>query len=108
VGVLKHEAGRAARLIEIELPGPDQPVTHETFRFRLKVEAFQAAQQRDGSYLLRGTANGQGPEALWEQYMLLTEIEAAFQCLKSDRALRPVYHQREHRAEAHILVAFLG
>jgi hypothetical protein len=108
VGVLKHEAGRAASLIEIELPGLDQPVTQETFRFHLKVEAFQAAQQRDGSYLLRGTANGQGPEALWEQYMLLTEIEAAFKCLKSDLALRPVYHQREHRVEAHILVAFLG
>ena len=108
VGVLRHEAGRAASLVEIELPAADQPVTKETFRFRLKVEAFRAAQARDGSYLLRGTAGGQDPAALWEQYMLLTEIEAAFRCLKSDLAIRPVYHQLEPRVEAHILVAFLG
>jgi hypothetical protein len=39
---------------------------------------------------------------------VLVEIEAAFRCLKSDLAIRPVYHQLEHRVEAHILVAFLG
>jgi Transposase DDE domain len=108
VAVLKHEAGRAASLVEIDLPDADTPVTKETFRFRLKVQAFQAAQARDGSYLLRGTAGGQDPAVLWEQYMLLTEIEAAFRCLKSELAIRPVYHQLEHRVEAHILVAFLG
>jgi len=48
------------------------------------------------------------PEKLWERYMVLVEIEAAFRCLKSELAIRPVYHQLEHRVEAHILVAFLG
>jgi hypothetical protein len=45
---------------------------------------------------------------VWERYMLLTEVEAAFKCLKSDLAIRPVYHQLEHRVEAHIFVAFLS
>lgn len=38
----------------------------------------------------------------------MTEIEAAFKCLKSDLAIRPIYHQVAHRVEAHILVAFLA
>src|SRR2546422_10754905 len=40
--------------------------------------------------------------------MQLTQIEAAFKCLKSDLGIRPIYHQLEHRGEAHILVAFLA
>src|SRR5260370_7223806 len=40
--------------------------------------------------------------------MQLTQIEAAFKCLKSDLGIRPIYHQLEHRVEAHILVAFLA
>lgn len=38
----------------------------------------------------------------------MTDIEAAFLCLKSDLAIRPIYHQVAHRVEAHILVAFLA
>ena len=48
------------------------------------------------------------PRALWERYIVLTEIEAAFKCLKSDLAIRPIHHQLEHRVEAHIFVAFLA
>lgn len=45
---------------------------------------------------------------LWERYIQLMQIEAAFKALKSDLGLRPIYHQREHRVEAHICVAFLA
>lgn len=51
---------------------------------------------------------GDDPRALWERHIVLTEIEAAFKCLKSDLAVRPIYHQLEHRVEAHIFVAFLA
>lgn len=40
--------------------------------------------------------------------MQLTQVEAAFKCLKSDLGIRPIYHQLEHRVDAHILVAFLA
>jgi hypothetical protein len=40
--------------------------------------------------------------------MQLTQIEAAFKCLKSDLGIRPIYHQLEHRVEAHLLIAFLA
>jgi len=45
---------------------------------------------------------------LWDRYIQLTQIEAAFKCLKSELGIRPIYHQLEHRLEAHILVAFLA
>ena len=45
---------------------------------------------------------------LWERYVQLTQIEAAFKTMKSELGLRPIYHQLGHRVEAHILVAFLA
>jgi len=48
------------------------------------------------------------PDVIWKRYVLLTQVEAAFKSLKSDLAVRPVYHQLEHRVEAHIFVAFLA
>ncbi len=108
LAVLKHEAGRAARMVEIEAPAPGEPVNDQTFRYRLKRQEYRQARHRDGSYLLRTTLPADQPEKLWEQYMVLVEIEAAFRCLKSDLAIRPVYHQLGHRVEAHIFVAFLG
>jgi len=108
LAVLKHEAGRAAHVVEIVAPAPGRPVNEQTFRYRLKRDAYRQARRRDGSYLLRTTLGPDQPEKLWQQYMVLVEIEAAFRCLKSDLAIRPVYHQLDHRVEAHIFVAFLG
>ena len=108
VTLLTHEAGRAAALVEIHLPPEGQIVTSDSFRFALRKDAFRAAWRRDGAYILRGTLQENNPAVLWQRYMLLTEIEAAFKCLKSELAVRPVHHQLEHRVEAHILVAFLG
>jgi transposase len=108
LAVLRHEAGRAAHMVEIVAPAPGRPVNERTFRYRLKRDAYRQARRRDGSYLLRTTLGPDQPEKLWRQYMVLVEIEAAFRCLKSDLAIRPVYHQLEYRVEAHIFVAFLG
>ncbi len=58
--------------------------------------------------LLRSNLTGEKPEVLWERYVQLTEVEAAFKALKSDLAIRPIHHQLEKRVEAHIFVAFLA
>jgi transposase len=63
---------------------------------------------REGAYLLRTNLVGHTVEELWTKYIQLTEAEAAFRALKSALAVRPVFHQLERRAKAHLLVAFLG
>ena len=63
---------------------------------------------REGAYLLRTNLDGESPEELWTKYIQLTEAEAAFRALKSELAIRPLFHQLEPRVKAHILVAFLG
>ncbi len=63
---------------------------------------------REGAYLLRTNLPPEKPEKLWTNYIQLTEAEAAFRALKSELSIRPIFHQLERRAKAHILVAFLG
>ena len=73
------------------------------------IESRQTWQQaREGAYLLRTNLPPGEPAQLWKDYIQLTEAEAAFRALKSELSIRPIFHQLERRAKAHILVAFLG
>jgi hypothetical protein len=63
---------------------------------------------REGAYLLRTNLTADTAEALWAKYMQLTEAEASFRTLKSELSIRPLFHQKEPRVKAHVMVAFLG
>ncbi|MGH2397806.1 MAG: IS1634 family transposase [bacterium] len=65
-------------------------------------------ESREGAYLLRTNLQAGTAEELWTQYMQLTEAEASFRALKSELAIRPLFHQKEPRVKAHVMVAFLG
>ena len=108
LGAAHKEAGAAWRFVKIQLPKARQTVNRQTFQFQLLKEKLQGTQERDGHYLLRGFNAGEQAAPLWEQYMQLSEIEAAFKALKSDLQLRPIRHHLEVRIEAHILVCFLA
>ena len=109
LGAARKEAGPAAyRLIDIQLPGKDQPVTPETFCFRLNWQKLREARRREGSYLLRSNLTDSDPAKLWTFYLQLVEVEQAFKELKGDLAVRPIYHQTDARIEAHIFVGFLA
>jgi transposase len=108
VGAAKTDAGRAFGFVKINLPSAGQEVTRETFTFRLDKDRLKDAELRDGHYLLRTNLVAEDPAVLWDRYVQLTQIEAAFKCLKSDLGIRPIHHQLEHRVDAHILVAFLA
>jgi transposase len=108
VGAAKRDAGRAFGFVKINLPPAGQEVTRETFTFQLDKARLKEAELRDGHYLLRTNLVAEDPAVLWDRYVQLTQIEAAFKCLKSDLGIRPIHHQLEHRVEAHILVAFLA
>ena len=71
-------------------------------------QALRLAEHRDGAYLLRTNLSDHSPEALWRMYVQLTEVEAVFRALKSDLAIRPIWHWVGRRVEAHVMVAFLG
>ena len=109
LGAAKKEAGAAVyRIIDIQLPETDQPVTQETFGFRLNWPRLRVARRREGSYLLRTNLTASDAAQLWTLYMQLIEVEQAFKELKGDLAIRPIYHQTDARIEAHIFVAFIA
>ena len=70
--------------------------------------AIQDNRDLQGVYLLRTLATDLTPENLWHTYMLLTRVEAAFRNLKTDLVLRPIFHHKEARADAHVLFAVLA
>lgn len=71
-------------------------------------QALRLAAHRDGAYLLRTNLTDRSSEALWKMYVQLTEVEAVFRALKSELAIRPIWHWVGPRVEAHVMVAFLG
>jgi len=108
LGAAKADAGKTYRLVEVQVPEAAEPVNTETFTFSLRKEKLRAATRTEGDYLLRSNLTDKDPEILWQRYIQLTEIEAAFRNLKSDLAIRPIHHQKDPRIEAHIFVAFLA
>jgi transposase len=107
-GAAEKEAGRFARLLDVTIPAINEPINEETFFWKINRSKYRQVCSRDGRYLLRTNQTATDPAELWKQYMVLTEVEEAFRNLKGDLAVRPIYHQLEHRIEAHIFVAFLA
>jgi transposase len=108
LGAAKKEAGRAYALVDIHVPEKDRTVTPESFTFSLNRSKLRLTHRREGHYLLRSNLSGQDPAKLWQYYVQLTEVEQAFKELKNDLSIRPIYHQKEARIEAHIFVAFVA
>src|SRR5215469_1489849 len=108
IGAAKKEAGRAFGFVTIRVPQADEEATRQTFTFATNKNRLRQAEQRDGHYLLRSNLVGEDPAVLWEHYVQLSQIEAAFKAMKSELGIRPLYHQLGHRVEAHITVAFLA
>lgn len=109
IGAAKKEAGRDARfaIIEVTHHGRGKRQT-ATLSYRLDRVQLRDAWRREGRYLLRTNMTKADPAKLWAFYLQLTEVEQAFKELKGDLAIRPIYHQLDHRIEAHILVSFLA
>ena len=104
LGAAKGSYPAAWRLIDIDIPEPP----HTRFTFRLNRHKLRAVRRREGRYLLRTNVCGKEPGELWQFYIQLVEIEAAFKNLKDDLKLRPIYHQLQNRIESHIFVAFMA
>jgi len=108
LGAARQQWPTAWRLVAIRVPKKDEPINEQTFTWRLRKKKLRQVRQREGRYLLRTNLTEEDPAKLWQYYTQLTQVEEAFKNLKGDLALRPIYHQKETRVEAHIFVAFLA
>lgn len=102
LGAAQSQWPAAWRLVQVDV-GEDGTLTYS-----LRKDKLREITRREGRYLLRANLTAHDPAEIWRMYMLLTQVEEAFKNLKGDLAIRPVYHQLEHRIEAHIFVAFLA
>ena len=103
LGAAQTKTPAAWRLIEVKV------ATHgASFTYRLDRDKLRQVRAREGRYLLRTNLTESDPAKLWQFYLQLVEVEAAFKTLKGDLAIRPVFHQVERRIEAHIFIAFLA
>jgi transposase len=106
IGRLLGQNTRAAHLFEVKVQKKDERFTAiEWTRIKPATDWHELS---DGCYLLRSNVSDWTDEQLWKAYIQLTEAENAFRIHKSDLSLRPVWHQKEDRVRAHILVCFLS
>jgi len=103
LGAARQQSPSAWRFVHIDIPEGDGPL-----QFSLRKDRLQEVRRREGRYLLRTNLVGCGPAQMWEFYTQLVQVEEAFKNLKGDLAIRPIFHQKEERIEAHIFVAFLA
>lgn len=105
LGRLRQECSRVARAYDVKVDGDK-----EKLRISWTKDATKAAYMKhsEGAYLLRTNLEGESEEELWRMYMQLNDAEAAFRTLKQDLSIRPIFHQRDDRVRAHVLVCFVA
>jgi len=103
LGAAQERAGRVATKLVVVAVSADGALTYHLDR-----AALRAARGREGRYLLRTNLSADNPALLWRCYMQLCHVEEAFRTLKGDLGLRPIYHSKPERIEAHLFVAFLA
>jgi transposase len=105
IGRLLERNSRAASLFSVT-------VTEKGDRLSIDVkrneQRYEWALENGGSYLLRTNWKEIDPKVLWSTYIQLTEVEDAFRTTKHDLGMRPIFHQKKDRTQAHILVCFLS
>jgi len=102
LGKAQGLAGASARLVTVQV-AQTGPLTYRLDRGKLR-----EVRRREGRYLLRTNLVDYDPDVLWRYYMQLVLVEEAFRTLKGDLGLRPIFHQKPERIEAHLFVAFLA
>jgi transposase len=109
IGRLLERNSRAASLYDVTVgetgSGKD---AHLTIAVTKNEERYNWALRTSGSYILRTNWPERDPQELWKTYIELTQVEDAFRTTKSDLGMRPIFHQKKDRTQAHILVCFLS
>ena len=110
LGRLQGQYWRAAAAFEVKI----EPLRQRTAKARLSITWTRNPRWSEwtalseGCYLLRTNLTDTDPATLWKRYIQLTEAEWAFRIHKEELEIRPIWHQKEGRVLAHILVCFLA
>ena len=91
--------------VEVIADGVGKKASHIQWQLQ---EVDGTRQTHPGVYCLRTNKMDWDEETMWRTYVLLTEVESVFRCLKSELGLRPVFHQKQHRADAHLFITTLA
>jgi len=109
IGRLLERNSRAGSLFDVIVTetgtGKD---TRLSIQIAKNVDRYQWALQSGGNYILRTNWKEADPKIIWKRYIQLTEVEDAFRTEKHDLGMRPIYHRKQDRTQAHILVCFLS
>ena len=110
LGRLKQQNWRASHAFDVTIKKLAEPRRKQRIEITWQRNARFAdwSQLADGCYLLRSNLRGVDAATLWKRYIQLTEAEWAFRIAKDELAIRPIWHQKESRVLAHILVCFLA
>lgn len=108
IGRLLGRNARAAGRYAIRLIEDPSVAAGVRLDWSIRPEWDDWARHSEGCYVLRTNIADWTPEALWRTYIQLTEAEAAFRIHKSELSIRPIWHKRQDRVLAHILVCFLA
>jgi transposase len=109
IGRLLERNSRAASLFTITVTEPGLgKQRYLAIDIKKSEDRYQWALQSGGSYILRTNWTEVDPRTIWKKYIQLTEVEDAFRMEKHDLGMRPIYHQKKDRTQAHILVCFLA
>ena len=127
LGRLKQKYPRSAGAFDVQItpiPAPPTPPASPDVKAKSKVKGEATAQIQvtwnrnanwtewarvsEGCYVLRSNLEESDPQVLWKRYIQLTDVEAAFRITKDELEIRPIWHQKEDRVKAHILVCFLA
>jgi transposase len=110
LGRLRLQNWRSSQAFEVTIKRLDSPRGKQRVEITWQRQAKFAdwSQLADGCYLLRSNLNGVDAATLWRRYIQLTEAEWAFRITKDELVIRPIWHHKEDRVKAHILVCFLA
>lgn len=110
LGRLKEQNWRASNAFEVRIKKLERPRGKQQVEvlWQRNAKFGDWSQLADGCYLLRSNLMGVDAATLWKRYIQLTEAEWAFRITKDELAIRPIWHQKEDRVKAHILVCFLA
>lgn len=108
VGRLLQRNQRAARCFIIHCEAADDRPSGVRVEWRRDEVELALKEQSHGCYALRTNVHDWTEEEIWKTYIQLTQVENAFRAHKSELEIRPIWHHREDRAQAHIFICFLA